>query len=150
MKTFKNYCIYIVVFTNLNTEGEFRDCWVRFEEVTGQLRSEHKRRDTQIWREGIPGRGPFGTRAKALSAFYVMGQVNHVTHRCPVHSDRAKWWTCDLCNHRSPELLWQGQDRMGLSPGLQILGVISVRDHVVGWEGLSNNKVSPRTKEKSL
>lgn len=48
MKTFKNYCIYIVVFTNLNTEGEFRDCWVRFEEVTGQLRSEHKRRDTQI------------------------------------------------------------------------------------------------------
>lgn len=53
-------------------------------------------------------------------------------------------------NHRSPELLWQGQDRMGLSLGLQILGVILVRDQAVGWEGLSNNKVSPRPKDKSL
>lgn len=39
---------------------------------------------------------------------------------------------------------------MGLSPGLQTLGVISVRDHVVGLEGLSNNKVSQGQKRKAF
>lgn len=120
--------------------------------MTGQLRSEHKRRHMDLERRHSRQR-TIWYQSQGLVSLLCNGGAGQPCHP----SLSSSYWVSQLAdmwptqnNHRSPELLWQGQDRMGLSLGLQILGVISVRDQVVGWEGLSNNKVSPRPKDQSL
>lgn len=56
-----------------------------------------------------------------------MGQVNRVTHLCPVQwvSQMVDMWPVQQSNHRSPELLWERWGRVGFLPELQIIVVIS-------------------------
>lgn len=68
-KPLKLLLFQLVVLTNPNREGEFRNCWVRFKEVTGQLTQNIKGNTHTDLGEGIPDSGPLAPEPRSGQPF---------------------------------------------------------------------------------